>query len=450
MTTEEAVPRPTAQSPLRVSLLVGLLFGLASMGSSSAAVAVPSVSEHFGVSLGTATWTITLYVLLLAVTTAVYGRVSDMVGVRAPLVLGVGLMTLGALAAALAPTFEALLVARVLQGAGAAAVPTLAATILSARYEGEVRGLALGRMAALSAALNCAGPLLGGAAEAAYGWRAVMALPIVGVLVLPFIWQTLAGAGSGARLDVWGAILVGFAAAGLVLVVQSPANGLGFTVAGVVTLLLGVPLVARRVRNHPHGFLPWSVIRNGTVVRSALAAAPIPACWFALLIAVPAVLVENGWSAWEVGLLLLPSAAAALVVPRWSAGLLHRYGGIRLMVATMFIASAATLISGVGLVQEWPVPIAVGFIVMVVAFGLGHPAVLSTVGESTDLDVRGVALGIVTLVFLVGGSVGSAMVAGLGELIGIPETILVAAALPALAVGVLVPELRRVRGLDAA
>ena len=52
---------------------------------------------------------------MLAVTTAVYGRVSDLVGVRLPLVFGITLMTVGAIAAALAPTFEVLLVARLFQ-----------------------------------------------------------------------------------------------------------------------------------------------------------------------------------------------------------------------------------------------------------------------------------------------------------------------------------------------
>ena len=84
-------------------------------------------------SAGLAAWTISLYVLMLAVTTALYGRISDLVGVRAPLLAGLVLMSVGALVAALAPTFEVLLGARMLQGAGAAAVPTLGVAILSAQ-----------------------------------------------------------------------------------------------------------------------------------------------------------------------------------------------------------------------------------------------------------------------------------------------------------------------------
>ena len=131
----------------RVSLLLGLLFGLAGMGSSSAAIALPLMGADLGVSVGVAAWTISLYALMLAVTTAVYGRISDLVGVRLPLMVGIGLMTGGALVAALAPSYGVLLVARLFQGAGAAAIPTLGVAVLSARYEGADRGLAFGRLA---------------------------------------------------------------------------------------------------------------------------------------------------------------------------------------------------------------------------------------------------------------------------------------------------------------
>ena len=139
----------------RVSLLLGLLFGLAGMGSSSAAIALPLMASDLGVSVGNAAWTISLYVLMLAVTTAVYGRVSDLVGVRLPVLFGIILMTGGAIAAAFAPTYSVLLVARIFQGAGAAAVPTLGVAVLSARYAGRVRGLALGRLAGVAAAVSC-------------------------------------------------------------------------------------------------------------------------------------------------------------------------------------------------------------------------------------------------------------------------------------------------------
>jgi MFS family permease len=439
----ETTRAPAPTDAKRVSLLLGLLFGLAGMGSSSAAIALPLMAPDLGVSVGTAAWSISLYVLMLAVTTAVYGRVSDLVGVRLPLVFGVTLMTVGAVAAALAPTFEVLLVARLFQGAGAAAVPTLGVAALSARYDGSVRGLALGRLAGMAAAISCLGPLAGGVVEHALGWRAVMALPILGVAVIPFLWRALAGGGTGARLDILGAVLVAVTSGGLVLLVQSPTSGLAIATAGALMVLLGAPLVALRVRHRPHGFLPVAVIRNGRVVRSALAAASVPASWFALLVGVPAVLVDAGWEPWEVGLLLVPSAVVALLVPRYAGPLLGRIGGSWSLAISGVVAALTMLLAALGTSLVAPVAVGVAVALATISFGLGQPALTALVGDAVHADVRGVALGIATLLFLVGGSVGSAVVAGLGEVIGIPGSLAALAVLPVLGLVALLPDLRR-------
>ncbi len=433
----------------RISLLLGLLFGLAGMGSSSAAVALPLVAADLDVSVGVATWTISLYALMLAVTTAVYGRVSDLVGIRVPMLIGVGLMVGGALAAAAAPTFEVLLAARLVQGAGAAAVPTLGVASLSARYDGAARGMALGRLAGVAAAVSCLGPLLGGVVEQALGWRAVMALPVLGALVLPFVWHALTGEGSGARLDVLGAVLVAGTAGGMVLLVQSPSTGLVVALVGIAMMAVGVPAVALWVRRRPDGFLPVEVVRNATVVRSAVAAAAVPAAWFALLVGVPPVLVGEGWEAWQVGLLLVPSAVVALGTPRVAGPLMARIGPPRSLAVAGATASVALLVAagGLGLVAAGyaPVVLVVGLAValVTVAFGLGQPALSAAVGDAVPTAVRGVALGVATLLFLVGGSIGSAVVGGLGAVLGIPLSLGLLALLPVLGLVALRPVLRR-------
>jgi MFS family permease len=432
------------QDSRRVSVLLGVLFGLAGMGSSSAAIVLPTVGEDFGIGVGVAAWTISLYVLMLAVTTAVYGRVSDLVGVRLPLLVGLGMMTSGALVAAFAPSYGVLLVARMFQGAGAAAIPTLGVALLSARYHGEVRALALGRLAGLAAAVSCFGPLVGGIVENAWGWRAVMALPILGVCVLPFLWRTLTGGGTGARLDVLGAVLVASTAAGVVLLLQSPTTGRLVTVTGLLLVLLGVPLVALWVRRRPHGFLPLEVVSNQTVVRSAVAAAAVPAAWFAQLVGIPAVLVGHGWEAWQVGTLLLPSAAFALVVPRYVGPLHARFGPARCLALSGVIATASLVLAAVGtaLPAVWALVPAV--ILATVSFGIGQPSLSASVGDAVTHDVRGVALGIATLLFLVGGSIGSAAVAGLGDLVGVPGSLGLLVLFPVVGIAVLAPVLRRV------
>ncbi len=414
----------------RVAALVGLLFGLAGMGSAAVAVTLPEIGAHFGLSTGGVSWVISLYALMLAVATALYGRVADLAGIRLPLLVGVGLMTGGAVLGGLAPSYSVLLGARLVQGLGAAAVPVLGMAIVSARYDGAVRAGALGRVAGMAAAVSALGPLAGGLVADALGWRAVVVLPALGVLVVPALWGALPTRGTGARLDVLGAVLVAGTAAGLVLLVQSPASGAVVATAGAVLLGLGVPAVAARVRRRPEGFLPRTVVREPVVVRSALAASAVPAAWFALLIAVPAVLAARGWTPLEVGVALVPSAVTGFLAPRLAGPLLVRLRPARSLVVSGLTAAVALAVAALGAALG-SAPVLVAAVVLVTfAFGLGQPALMAAVGGAVAEDVRGVALGIATLVFLVGGGVGSAVVGGIGDAIGIDRSLLLLALLP--------------------
>jgi MFS family permease len=434
---------PSTQSDARrVSTLVGLLFGLTGLGSSSAAIALPVLANDLHISTGVSAWGISLYALMLAVATAVYGRVSDLVGIRVPLLVGVGLMASGALAGALAPNFGVLLAARIFQGAGAAAVPTLGVAIISARYAGSVRGAALGRVAGVAAAVSCVGPLVGGSVVSLLGWRMVIALPMLGLLLLPLLWRSLPTQGSGAQLDLLGAVLVAGTAAGVVLLVQSPSTGPVIAAVGAALVVLGVPAVTWWVRRRPHGFLPLSVIRNPAVVRSAVAAAAVPAAWFALLIAVPAVLVARGWEPWLVGVALLPSAVTGLLAPRIAGPLLARLGAAPSLAIAGVIASVALVVAAGGAALGSAVLLVIAVVAVTLAFGLGQPALMAAVGGAVEDDVRGVALGVATLFFLVGGGVGSAVVGGLSDALTMSGALLLLAALPLAGLVALAPQLR--------
>ncbi|GAA4754358.1 MFS transporter [Modestobacter marinus] len=427
----------------RIAGLVGTLFGLAGMGSAAVAVTLPAIAADLGLTTGGVSWVISLYALMLAVATAVYGRVADLAGIRLPLVVGVALMTAGAVLGGLAPSYPVLLGARVLQGLGAAAVPVLGMAIVSARYEGAVRTAALGKVAGTAAAVSALGPLVGGLVADVASWRAVVVLPALGLLLVPVLWRAVPAVGTGARLDVLGAVLVAGTAAGLVLLVQSPASGVVIAAVGAALLGLGIPAVAAQVRRRPEGFLPTAVLREPVVVRSALAASAVPAAWFALLIAVPAVLAGEGWTPLHIGLALVPSAVTGFLAPRLAGPLLARLGPARSLAISGVTATVALLVAALGATAGSAPGLVTAVVLVTVAFGLGQPALMAAVGGAVPSEVRGVALGIATLVFLVGGGVGSAVVGGAGEVLGLDRSLLLLALLP------LIGALGLVRGIRA-
>lgn len=339
----------------RVSVLIGALFGLAGLGSSSAAIALPVLADDLGVSTGVSAWAISL---------------PDACGRRRDLLRR------------------------------------------TARRRSR---------------------------RSAAGLATVIGLPVLGALLLPLIWRALPTEGSGARLDLLGAALVAGTSAGLVMVVQSPSTGPVVAAVGAALLVLGAPTVGWWVRRRPHGFLLRSVLDNDVVVRSSVASAAVPATWFALLIAVPAVLVGAGWEAWQVGVALLPSAVTGLAAPRIAAPLLTRIGsasGLRLAGA---IAALALVVAALGAATVSAVPLVAAVVAVTFAFGLGQPALMSAVGDAVVPEVRGVALGLATLMFLVGGGVGSAVIGGLGGLLGMAGSLLVLAAFPVLGLLALPP-----------
>ena len=420
----------------RVALTLGVLFGLTATGSSAVAVVLPAIQEDLGLSHPAVAWVLSIYVLSLAVTTAVYGRVADAVGIRRPLVAGVLVMAVGAGLAALAPSQPVLLAGRALQGAGAGAVPVLATALISARFAGPARSAALGRVAGASATVSALGPLLGGVVAEVGGWPAVVALPLVGLLLLPTVARSAPARGVGGRLDVPGAALVAVTAIGLVLLLQSVSAGPAAAGIGAALVLAGVPLTARHVRRRPHGFLPREVATCGPVLRAALAGASMPAAWFALLIAIPVALDDLGWSALHVGLALVPSAAVGLLGGRLSGPVLDRLGA-RATLATAALVAAGSLLAGAAAIRGgWPVGMAATMVTITVAFTVGQPAMIWAVGVAVPAAVRGIALGIASLIFLVGGSLGSAAVGGLADGIGTPAALVAVAALPVTAAAV--------------
>jgi MFS family permease len=417
-------------SSSRAAVLLGLLFGLAGMSTSAVTVALPPLAGDLGVTASTAAWVISGYTVALAVATPTHGRLADMVGIRLPLVVGVVAMAGGAVAAALAPNLPLLLAARVVQGAGAAAVPVLATALVSARWSGDQRGAALGRIAGVSATLAALGPLIGGGVEALGGWRWTLLLPVLGLVAVPALWRAAPAGGTGARVDVLGAGLVAVAASGLVLLLQSASTGPVAVGVGAGLLAVGAPALALWVRARPQGFLPRAVVTNGTVLRSAFAAAAIPASWFALLLGVPLTAAAWGWNPLETGLLLLPAAVVGFVSPSVARRLLARLGARRSIALACPAAIVALLTAALGAATQAPVLLAGAIALLTLAFGVGQPAMIAAVGSAVPAEQRGTALGVATLVFLTGASVGAALVGGLADVLGIPAALLILVALP--------------------
>ena len=116
-------------------------------------------------------WTVNAYTLTFAVLLLTGAALGDRFGRRRMFVLGLGIFTAASAAAALAPSIDALIAARAIQGVGGAIVTPLTLTILSAAVPAEKRGIALGAWGGISGLAVALGPLVGGAVVEGISWQ---------------------------------------------------------------------------------------------------------------------------------------------------------------------------------------------------------------------------------------------------------------------------------------
>lgn len=171
--------------------MLALLLGLQPVTTDVYLPALPMLTRALGASMGMAQLTMSALILAFGLAQMLWGPVSDRLGRRPVLLLGLLLYAAASAGCALADSIGTLVFWRVVQGAALAAAVVCARAIVRDLYE-PVAGAQL--MALALAGLGCmalAGPLLGGAAASAWGWRGPLAgVAVVGALTGVFVaWQ---------------------------------------------------------------------------------------------------------------------------------------------------------------------------------------------------------------------------------------------------------------------
>ncbi|ESU50447.1 MFS transporter [Streptomyces filamentosus] len=207
-----------------VLVLVMASTGLVVIDLTIVAIGLPLISADIGDGASAESVVVT-YMVAMGALTQVVGSLSDRWGRRPLFLAGIAVFTLSSLAATVAPDLLWLDVARVVQGAGAAAIMVNGIPLLSDRCTGEERNLAIGAWGSFATAAGLLAPVFGGVLAETFGWRAVFAvnLPlglaawVLAVRVLPHAPGTARGtsrspasrAGSGAgRTDWLGSLLL--------------------------------------------------------------------------------------------------------------------------------------------------------------------------------------------------------------------------------------------------
>ena len=193
------------------ALAIGLFASVVDHGS--VIVALPSIAEYMRIELQSVQWVVIGFALTISALLLPMGRLADMIGQKRVYILGSIILVVGAAAAGFAPNLATLLLARILQGVGAAMTQGTGMAIMTSVFPSSERGRAIGLLMTTVGVGAVAGPAIGGFVVDLIHWRAVfflnIPLGVLGVVATLFVlrrWESnRAPRGSG--FDWAGAIL---------------------------------------------------------------------------------------------------------------------------------------------------------------------------------------------------------------------------------------------------
>jgi EmrB/QacA subfamily drug resistance transporter len=380
-------------------------------------VALPSIQRDLDASQTGLQWVVNAYLLALAALVAVGGRLGDMFGNGRMFKLGVAVFIAASAACGLAQSETWIVVARAVQGAGAALmVPATGAIVINA-FAPEERGRAMGIYAGISMIFLAIGPLVGGLLTEGITWRAVfyINLPIgIGMLVLAAVTLPR-DTPEGGAIDWPGLLtLVGGLTALVLALMQSQDWGWGSpaTIGLLVAAAILLPLfciIEPRVRNRLIE-LRLFASRNFTVDNIVLAAVEFSLTGLTVF---GAIYVQNvlDFSPIGAGLSLLPLTVPLLVLAPL-AGRIYDRAGPRGLVGGGVLLVGLGLMWNAALLDEQDYAVLVpGYLLMGVGLALVMSPASTDVMNAAPAALRGEASGVMQTMRQVGGTVGLALMA---------------------------------------
>jgi len=330
-----------------------LASSMAFIDSTVVNVALPALQANFNATVVDVQWVIEAYGLTLAALILVGGSMGDLFGRRRIFLLGVGLFAIASALCGVASNIQHLILARAVQGIGAAFLIPQSLALISASFGEQERGRAIGTWSGSTAMTTAIGPVIGGWLIQHWSWRWAffVNVPLAVAVIVIAVWHVPESRSSRhERIEWWGALTATLSLAGLVYgFIESATLGwrnpfvVGGLGGGAICLIAFVLIEAKAQLP----MVPLTLFRSRAFAGANLLTLFLYAAIGIFFFLLPLNLIQvQGYSATAAGGSILPLILLMFLMSRWSGGLVDRYGPrLPLIAGPLMVAFGFVLFS---------------------------------------------------------------------------------------------------------
>ncbi|HWE44796.1 MAG TPA: MFS transporter [Caulobacteraceae bacterium] len=349
-----SAPPPLSKSKKRLILFATILgSAMGWLDGTVVNVALPQIQRALHAGAAEVQWVMNAYLLFLGALLLLGGAAGDRYGRRRVFLTGVVIFTLASIACALSPDARLLVVARAVQGIGAALLTPASLALLSANFPDNERGQAIGLWAGLGAVTAAAGPLVGGWLVDQVSWRAIFFINVplaVGTIVLTLVATPESRDPGAKHLDAPGAVLCAVSL-GLLTWGLTVAGSQGFhsmwVLAVIAAGVLGGALFALVEARSKSPMLPFALFKSRDFLATNLLTLLLYFALSGALFFLPFELIRiHGYPAAAAGAAILPFPLVMGALSSLTGRLSDRIGPRWFLAAGPVIAGAGLALLG--------------------------------------------------------------------------------------------------------